>query len=83
MRCCRPDLVIDIFFRVDVSCKGLKSAKVLQTATRSKKKRDIIVEGQRLRTVHNMERTCFVCAHMFVSVYIKICVQIYICIYLP
>ena len=44
MRCCRPDLVIDIFLTVGLSCKGLKSATVLETATRSKK-HETIVEG--------------------------------------
>ena len=53
----RPELVIDIFLNVGLSCKGLKSAKVLETASRSKK-HETIVEGQRLRTVHTMERTC-------------------------
>ena len=57
MRCCRPDLVIDIFFFVGLSCEGLKSPKVFETGTRNKKN-ETIVEGQRLRTVHIMERTC-------------------------
>ena len=37
MRCCRPDLVTDIFLSVALTCEGLKSAEVLETATRSKK----------------------------------------------
>ena len=45
--CCRPDLVIDIFLSVGLSCKGLKSAKVLETAARSKR-HETIVEGQKL-----------------------------------
>ena len=48
----RLDLVIDIFL-----CKDLKSAKVLETATRSEK-HETIVEAERLRTIHIMERTC-------------------------
>ena len=47
MRCCRPDLVIDIFLSVGLSCKSLQSATVLETAT--KKKHETIVEGERFR----------------------------------
>ena len=66
MRCCRPNLVVVIFFSVGLRCKGLKSAKLLETATRSKKHKTT-VEGERLRTVHIMERTC-ICmrAHVYI-----------------
>ena len=68
MRCCRPDLVIDIFLFVALTCKGLNSAKVLETVTRSKN-HETIVEGQRLRTVHIRERTC-ICmrAHVYLNI---------------
>ena len=42
------------FFKLDTHTK---SRKVLETATRSKK-RETIVEGQRLRTAHIMESKC-------------------------
>ena len=64
MRCCRPVLVLDISLSVGRSCKGLKSAKVLETATRSKNN-ESIVEGHRLRTVHIMGRTCSRLCHFF------------------
>ena len=45
-------------FALDVQKKwGLKSEKVLHTATRSKK-HETIVEGQQLPTAHIMERAC-------------------------
>ena len=33
MRCCRPDLLSDIFFSVGLELWGLKSANVLETST--------------------------------------------------
>ena len=81
MRCCRLDLVIDIVLSVGLSCKGLKSAKVLETARKSKK-HETIVEGQRLGTVHIMERTC-ICIRTRVYIHIFIYIYIYIYIYIP
>ena len=82
-----------MFFSVGLSCKGLKSAKVRATPTKSKK-RETIVEGQRLRTVHIMERTCsrhrhvdedvdvYVYVHVYVFVHVYLWVYTYIYIYI-
>ena len=76
MRCCRPDLVIDMFLTVGLTCKDLKSAKVHETAATSKK-HETIVEGPRLRIVHIMERPC-ICMRAHVYLHWYICIFTYV-----
>ena len=76
MRCCRPDLVIDISLSVGLSCKGLKSAKSAWNSYDTQKQVKPLwkVKGPEQYTSWNAR--AYVCVHMYIFVCVCICTVI-------